>query len=170
MNYSQFKLGKVNEEEGMTRKHTSRKWSSPRPGRGPGGWQQEQPNRSTEPGVAEGGKSVCPLAGGAEITCWEWRWLYHPVMAEPKECPHLWKPGSSSLALMIEFKNKSWCQVLCYPVVPKAHPTGVAAATGRAGEQGREGEERGRCHLWERLLFPSVVCECVTGMEAGEKR
>lgn len=46
----------------------------------------------------------------------------------------------------------------------------VAAATGRAGEQGREGEERGRCHLWERLLFPSVVCECVTGMEAGEKR
>lgn len=33
MNYSQFKLAKGKEGEGMTRKHTSKKRCSPRPGR-----------------------------------------------------------------------------------------------------------------------------------------
>lgn len=123
MNYSQFKPGKGKEEEGMTRKHTSRKWSSPWPGRGQEGgrgssltrglnqeWQKEenklvpQTGELRTPGGSEGGFTVLGWVN--------WNGV-----------PYLRKPGSSSLALVIELKNKSGCQVHCGPVITKEGKT-----------------------------------------------
>lgn len=152
MNYSQFKLGKEKEEEGMTRKHPSRKWSSLCRG-----GSRSSLTRGLKPDMA-GGEAPCPLRQVSKNTWQDWGSSlvlgFLPLTASKQQpCTHDWL--SESILV----------QVHCCPVITKEEGTSDWGG-GLEGKQGSgEGGEGGGCvTLWEALFHLLVVCECVRGM------